>query len=787
MQASLGVNRNRASAGRVLPLRRARFWLICLLFLLWTLTICARLFWLQVVRHKEFVERAQKQQHRTFEVAPRRGVLYDRNLHELAMTVQADSIYAVPNEIDDNQAAAHALAPLVHADLEDVETGEDRILARLDKGKDFAWVARRVTPEVAARVREFIAAKGMKGIYFQKEFERFYPDNEIAAQVLGYVGVDDNGLGGLEQKFDGQLHGEPGQMYTAVDAHSRVMGSTEREPEPGQNLELTIDENIQFLAERALDHAMERTQAANGTVVVQDVHTGQILALAIRPTFNPNEFRHTTPALLRNHAVSDVYEPGSTFKLVTYSAALEQGVTTPDDMIDCQGGQITLFGRVIHDDKSDHYGVITVHEALEHSSDVAAVKLALKVGPDRFYSFIRDFGFGSRPGTELPGETRGLLRPVSKWGSTSIASIAIGQEVAVTPLQLVSMVSTIANGGIYLPPHLLMPSQAGTGNSSSAAAPQEPLKAVPFKAGGELPNPLPPGAHRVISTLTAAQMRKMMEGVVLYGTGKAAQLNGYSSGGKTGTAQKIDPATHTYSKTMHVASFAGIAPVNIPVIAVAVVMDNPKGAYYGASVSAPVFAEVAQQVLEYLTVPHDIDVHRPKPAKPGKPVTEDDAGADATSIEALYAAANDLPSDDPLRAPPGQTGAANQASAPSGGQAPTASPNSSADASAKPGSAPGVAAAALQPAPQQAKTLEQQATAPVAIDESKRLQVPSLIGLPVRKAIEVASAAGLEVKVSGNGTVREQAPAPGTMVAPGTQIVARCGRSNTVVIEQPHK
>jgi cell division protein FtsI (penicillin-binding protein 3) len=783
MQASLGVNRNRASAGRVLPLRRGRFWLISLLFLLWTLAICSRLFWLQVVRHEKYVERAQKQQHRTFEVAPRRGALYDRNLHELAMTVQADSIYAVPNEIDDNQAAAHALAPLVHADPEDAETSEDQIVARLDKGKDFAWVARRVTPDVAARVRGFIAAKGIKGIYFQKEFERFYPDNEIAAQVLGYVGVDDNGLGGLEQKFDGQLHGEPGQMYTAVDAHSKVMGSTEREPEPGQNLELTIDENIQFLAERALDHAMERTQAANGTVVVQDVHTGQILALAIRPTFNPNEFRHTTPALLRNHAISDVYEPGSTFKLVTYSAALEQGVTTPDDMIDCQGGQITLFGRVIHDDKSDHYGVITVHEALEHSSDVAAVKLALKVGPDKFYEFVRNFGFGSRPGTELPGETRGLLRPVSKWGSTSIASIAIGQEVAVTPLQLVSMVSTIANGGVYLPAHVLMPGQVDA-NGQRAAAQQ---LASPFKAGGELPNPLPPGAHRVISTLTAAQMRKMMEGVVLYGTGRAAQLNGYSSGGKTGTAQKIDPATHTYSKTMHVASFAGIAPVNNPAIAVAVVMDNPKGAYYGASVSAPVFAEVAQQVLEYLTVPHDIDVHRPKPAKSGKPVTEDDAGADAASIEALYAAANDLPSDDALRAPAGQTGAVNQAPAPSSGQVTNPAPNASADASSKPGTAPGVAAAALQPAPQQAKTHEQQATATVAIDESKRLRVPSLIGLPVRKVIEVASAAGLEVQVSGNGTVREQAPAPGTMVAPGTQIVARCGRSNTAVIEQPHK
>jgi cell division protein FtsI (penicillin-binding protein 3) len=437
-------------------------------------------------------------------------------------------------------------------------------------------------------------------------------------------------------------------------------------------------------------------------------------------------------------------------------------------MIDCQGGQITIAGRVIHDDKSDHYGVITVHEALEHSSDVAAVKLALKLGPDRFYSFIRDFGFGSRPGTELPGETRGLLRPVNKWGSSSIGSIAIGQEVAVTPLQLVSMVSTIANGGIYLPPHVLMPGQVDANGQKSAAPQAPPLQAVPFKAGGELPNPLPQGAHRVLSTLTAAQMRKMMEGVVLYGTGKQAQLNGYSSGGKTGTAQKIDPATHTYSKTMHVASFAGIAPVNDPVIAVAVVMDNPKGSYYGASVSAPVFAEVAQQVLEYLGVSHDIDVRPPKASKASKPVTEDDGGEDAANIEALYAAANDLPSDDPLRAASGPAATSGQASTPAAGQAPNPAPNSNADASARPGGAPGAASATPQASPQQA--------AAVTIDEAKRLRVPSLIGLPVRKVVELAAATGLEVQVSGNGTVREQAPAPGAMVAPGTQIVARCGR-----------
>jgi cell division protein FtsI (penicillin-binding protein 3) len=746
MQAAIRGNRNRNILPRAIPLRVGRFWLICLFFLLWACAISLRLFLLQIVRHQEYVERAQKQQQRTFEVAPRRGVLFDRNLHELAMTVQADSIYAEPTEIANKTDAARALAAIVHTDPDDTQSSEQQIANRLNTGHNFAWIARRVSPEASAKVKSL----GMKGIYFQKEFQRFYPDNEIAAQVLGYVGVDDTGLGGLEQKFEPQLHGVSGHMLTAMDARRRVLGSTESEPQPGQNMVLTIDSNIQFLAERALDHAMEKTQAANGTVVVQDVHTGQILALAIRPTFNPNLFRHTTSALLRNHAVSDVYEPGSTFKLVTYSAAIDQGVTKPDDMIDCQGGQITLNGRVIHDDKSDHYHVISVHEALEHSSDVAAVKLALKMGPDHFYKYIRDFGFGARPGVELPGETRGLLRPVNKWGSTSIGSISIGQEIGVTPLQLVSMVSTIANGGIYLPPHVLMSNAAHSGSNSQKSDSPQAMQPAPFRPGGELPDPLPAGAHRVMSELSAAEMRKMMEGVVLYGTGKAAQLNGYSSGGKTGTAQKIDPRTHLYSKTMHVASFAGIAPVNNPVISVAVIIDTPKGAsYYGAAVSAPVFTEVAQQVLEYLGVPHDVDIREAKvAAKPHKPAHEDDED-NQPDINSLFAAVNDLPADDPLRDP-----------VPPPAEATPVAPSAT-------------LAKADKPEPKNEPAAPPTRITAIVVNPDQ-LKVPALIGLPVRKVIETAALAGLEVQVMGSGTVREQAPAPGSMVGPDTRIVVRC-------------
>jgi cell division protein FtsI (penicillin-binding protein 3) len=749
MQAASRATRTRNNAPRVIPLPRARFWIICLFFLVWVCAIAIRLFMLQVVQHKQYVERADKQQQRTFEVAPRRGVLYDRNMHELAMTVQVDSIYADPAEVDDKKAAAHILAAIVHTDSEDKHTTETEIANHLAAGKNFAWIARRVSNDVSARVH----ALNMKGIYYQKEFQRFYPDNQIAAQMLGYVGADDNGLGGIEDKFDAVLHGVPGEMYTAMDARRKILGSSERDPEPGRNLVLTIDANIQFLAERALDHAMDRTRALNGTVVVQDVHTGQILALAIRPSFNPNNFRHTTPELLKNHAVSDVYEPGSVFKLVSYASALDQKLVTPDDMVDCLGGKITIAGRVIHDNQGEHFGVITVHKALEESSDVGAIQMALKVGSDRFYQYIRAFGFGSRSGVELPGETRGLLQPVKRWGGSSIGSIAMGQEVGVTPVQLVSMVSTIANGGVYLPPHILFPGEIDSANQKGAA----PQVAQAFRPVGELPNPLPDGAHRVISTMAAAQMRKMMEGVVLFGTGKPAQLNGYSSGGKTGTAQKIDPDTHKYSKTMHIASFAGMAPVNNPVIAVVVVMDSPKGDYYGTTVSAPVFAEVAQQVLEYLGVPHDIELRPAAAQKKTAPIKEDDNPQTDDDIKALYDAANDLPSDDPLSATQAQAAAtqqANQAAGNGTGGAPAGAPQS--QATTQPPGAP--------------------QTKAVAVPDANLIRVPSLLGLPVRKVIEQAATAGLQVQIVGNGTSRLQAPDPGTMVPPGTKIVVRCGK-----------
>lgn len=628
------------------PIRRIRFAYVALIFCAWTAIIAIRLGWLQVVRHSDFVHRAAQQQQRTFEVAPRRGVLYDRNLRELAVTVQVDSVYAVPSELGDNRAStAEILSQIVHADPKDNFTSRQQMLARFNASRGFAWVARRLDPETAERVREL----NLKGVYFQKEFKRFYPNNDLAAQVLGYVGTDDVGLGGLEREFDDDMHGAPGHMLTALDAKRHVLGSEENQPQPGENLVLTVDANIQYMAERALDAQMEKTKALHGTVVVQDPHTGQILALAISPRFNPNDSRHMDAGALTNLAVSDVYEPGSTFKLVTYSAALDGANVQPTDIVDCQNGAMTMYGRTLHDDHSDHFGRVTVQYALEHSSDVGAAKMALKLGANKFYGYIRGFGFGDRSGIELPSETRGLLRAPKKWGSTSILSIAIGQEIGVTPVQLVTMVSALANGGVYMPPHILL-------QSTDQMKGDPRLKPAAFRPANQLPTALPDGAHRVITEMTSAKMRMMMQGIVTEGTGKLAALNGYSSAGKTGTAQKIDVATHTYSHTKLVASFAGFAPVSNPAISVAVVIDTPtaggEAAHYGGAASAPVFAEVAQQVLEYLGVPHDQPLKTKKEMLEAKVDVPDDAPEESTAdLTAMFDDVNSLPADDPLRTP----------------------------------------------------------------------------------------------------------------------------------------
>ncbi len=766
------------------PIRRMRFVYVALFFCFWTVLIGGKLMWLQVVRHSDFVERAARQQQKTFEVAPRRGVLYDRNLRELAMTVLVDSVYVVPSELGDNRAtAAELLAEIVHSDPKDNFTSQQQMLARFNASRNFAWVARRLDPETAARVREL----NLKGVYLQKEFKRFYPNNDLAAQVLGYVGTDDTGLGGLERQFDDDMHGTPGHVLTALDAKRHALGSEESQPMPGENLVLSIDANIQYMAERALDAQMEKVKALHGTVVVQDPHTGQILALAISPRFNPNDQKHMDASVLSNLAVSDVYEPGSTFKLVTYSAALDAAGVQPTDLVDCQGGAMTMYGRTLHDDKTDHFGVVTVQYALEHSSDVGAAKMALKLGSDKFYKYIKGYGFGDRSGIELPSETRGLLRQPRKWGATSILSIAIGQEIGVTPVQLVTMVSTIANGGVYMPPHVLL-------ESTDEMKGDPRLKPMAFHPVNQLPEKLPDGAHRVISEMTSAKMRMMMQGIVTEGTGSLARLNGYSSAGKTGTAQKIDVATHTYSHTKLVASFAGFAPVSNPAISVTVVIDNPTvgASKYGGAVSAPVFADVAQQVLEYLGVPHDQPLKAKKEmlTAAAKDGFDDTPGDNIGDLDAMFAEVNNLPADDPLRASSSAAGTVLQSAAKDELPAAHVTPKTSGVLALLPAKVMAAFRAkggttSTMPDDKSGSSGPLMAThvpsrmgskSGVLVDAGQRVAVPSFAGAALRTVVEQADGAGLRVQPVGSGLARGQSPAAGTMVPMGTEVIVRFTR-----------
>lgn len=706
---------------------KSRLYCLAGIFAFWFLVIAGRLAWLQLVDYGDYTQRAARQQQRSIEVSAVRGNIYDRNGNDLAMTVKVDSIFAVPSEISDIHGTARLLGRILQTDPTEIEN-------RMRASHAFAWVARKLDTSVSSRVR----ALNLKGIYFQKESKRFYPKHELAAQVLGYVGMDDEGLGGVEREFEDHLAGKPGKMLISMDARRRWFGRVEKNPDPGDNLVLTLDEKIQYIAERELETAMEETNAQTGTVIVENPHTGEILALANRPTFDPNFLQKANPNSLKDRAVSDVYEPGSTFKLVTLSAALEEKVAQPDSVVDCQEGSIVLNGLRIHDHKA--YGDLTVRQILEHSSDVGAIKLALRLGDERFDRYIRAFGFGAQTGIELPAETRGLAKPVSRWSKVSIGAISMGQEIGVSPLQLISMVSSIANDGVYIPPRIV----AGT------TPPRSTPQLIAFH---------PALGRRVILPLTAARMKSMMEDVVLHGTGPKAILDGYSSAGKTGTAQKVDPATGRYSHHRHVASFAGFAPVNNPAIAVLVVLDSP--ATYpldeGGQVAAPVFARVAQQVLAYLNVPHDVEL-------------EDSHKLQLmarNSKEDLNEAAPDHIED--------EAEAAQNFGSPAEQQKTAVMPNSVSAVMTSKNQTAVLPVRAVIPVPV-AALAPSGATGTVVVDTAGGIAVPDFHGKPLRAALEEAESAGIELEVSGSGVAQDQIPAAGSRIPPGGHVTVRFGR-----------
>ncbi len=694
--------------------------------LLWCGGICVRLVYLQIFRYGDFEKRAMHQQQRTEEVSAKRGVIYDRAGRELAGSMEVDSAFAIPADIPDLGSTISLISRITKDDPRE-------ILAKCQASKTFCWVARKASPEISQRIRDL----HLRGISFTKESKRFYPKDQLAAQVVGYVGLDDQGLSGIEREFNDELKGKPGRMMISIDARRKWFERVEQQPEQGQNIVLTIDEQIQYIAERELAVAMQQTQAVSGTVIVENPRTGEILALANQPTFDPNAARSIKPASLKNHAVSDIFEPGSTFKLVTISAALEEKLTTPDEVFDCQMGSIVFNGMRIRDSRP--HGLLTVSQVLAESSDVGAIKIAMRLGDDRFYKYIRDFGFGTQTGIELPGETRGMTKPVSRWSKVSLGAISMGQEIGISGIQLASLISTFANDGVAVPPRIV----AATGT------PQNAPQMVAFH---------PAEGRRIISTTTDAMMKQMMQKVVLEGTARKAILEGYTSAGKTGTAQRVDPATGAYSRTKYVASFAGFAPINDPAIVVAVVLDSAVGLHQGGQVSAPVFQRVAQQVLEYLHVPHDIELPKNR-----------------QSLLAKRA----LKEDDLSEGSPDHLGAGLEVAE-----------NVSTPILESPAS-PVVTAALRKPMPQtsnQAATEVASTAAPanppppmhggtVVLDvEQGGVVVPSLIGKDARAALEAAQDSGLELDSQGSGLATDQSPPPGARVAAGSHVMVRFSR-----------
>lgn len=669
---------------------RVRLLLLVILAIFWAGATLARLSYVQLICHRDYLSRAQRQQHRLVEISPRRGIIYDRNLREFAMSVAVDSCFAVPAEIANPEMAARLLAGVLGIAPEEIAN-------RLASSRAFVWIARKLTPDKV----EHIQALNLRGIYFQKENQRFYPKRQLAAHVLGHVDVDEKGLAGVEYALDEQIRGRPGRMLVLTDARRRWFDRHEGAGQAGSNVVLTLDENVQYIAEKELAGAVRRTRALAGTILVQDPNSGELLAVASWPPFNPNSPADSPAEARMDRAVGALYEPGSTFKIVTLAATLEEGMTRPDELIDCQMGAIYIGNHRIRDHKP--FGLLSVAQVLAQSSDVGAIKLGVRLGAHKLYEYIRAFGFGSPTGVDLPGESRGLVRPVESWKPISIGAISMGQEVGVTAIQMISAVSAIANGGLLHRPRVIRELRRGGLVSPREAA--EP--------------------RRIVSPRTAATLRHMLEGVILDGTGELARLDGYTSAGKTGTAQKVDPATRRYSRTQHIASFVGFAPLNTPGVTILVSLDSPVGRYHGGEVAAPVFKRVAEQVLAYLGVVHDVVMPR--------------ALERASSRRIIPQELSDVRDFDP-----GQVEKSERAeSLPS---EPVEPPAQATAGRAAPGQASSVA-------------------------------VPQLLGKNMREVVEDCQRLSLNPAPVGTGVAVEQSPEAGVMVGRGRRIMVRFARS----------
>lgn len=557
-----------------------KFTRIGVLLFTWMVVIVWRLGWLQVVKYDHYLSRAENNQLREMVITPSRGSIVDRNGRELAYTVMTESVFADQRALRDEKVrrkTAQLLAPMLGIK-------ENELLGLLTGSSGFKWLKRKLPPEPAELIRKIISQHKLTGIAFKKEPQRFYPNNTLASHLIGYIGAEERGLGGLEQSQDIHLKGKPGEMLLTRDGAGHAYERRDIPASPGSQLISTIDSVLQHKVEMLLDEALRTTRAKGAGAVVLDPKTGEILALANAPAFDPNERAQGEDTELRhNRVISYPYEPGSVFKIFTYAAGMELGILNPDENVDCLNGKISIGKRVITD--LHPHGVIKYSEAFAVSSNIAAIKLAQQIGRERFFEYIYKFGFGSKTGIELPGESRGIVNPLSSWRPDSIGSVAIGQEISVTVLQAASAVAAIANKGVRVKPHLVKRIVDHAGNTLYAARPESQV---------------------IVSEDTALRMTELLKLVTTEGTARnAIKLNGYTAAGKTGTPQKIDPETRAYSQTKYMPSFAGFVPSADPRFVIVVMIDEPVGVHQGGSVAAPVFNLIAEAALSDYSVPHD--------------------------------------------------------------------------------------------------------------------------------------------------------------------------------------
>jgi cell division protein FtsI (penicillin-binding protein 3) len=537
---------------------------------LWVTGIEARLVYLQIFENAELLARAERQHERTQSAPAKRGDILDRRGRVLATSVDADTIYAVPSEIDN---APEAVRQLCDALRDCTKKDRQALVDRLGTRKAFAYVRRQVAPDQAQRV----AALNLDGIGFTTESKRFYPNKELGAHLLGWVGLDNTGLSGLEYTYDPQIRGKAGTILIQTDARRHAFSRFERPPTSGSSVELTIDQYLQHIAERELRAGVEENRAVGGSAIVMNPRTGEILALANAPTFNPNAYRDADEVERRNRAVQDLYEPGSTFKIVTASAAMEEKLFPVDASIDVSGGQIHIGARVVHD--THNYGVLSFTDVIVKSSNVGAIRIGFRLGADRLSDYVQRFGFGRPVSPDFPGENGGIVWDRAKWTESALASVSMGYQVGVTPLQMAAAVSAIANGGNYVEPRVVR--AVYRDNRRFAVQPKI--------------------VRRTISADTAAALTAIMEQVVERGTATLAQMPGYTIAGKTGTANKL--LNGRYSSDTY-ASFIGFLPSQQPAMAIIVVLDSPRGknGHFGGPVAAPIFKRIAESTLRYLGI-----------------------------------------------------------------------------------------------------------------------------------------------------------------------------------------